>query len=82
MGIASLVLGIISILANLFGQGQFGMIFAIIGIVLGALGRKNPSQSGIATAGLVCSIVGLIMGLLVFIACMACVGILGSALNS
>lgn len=54
--------------------GWAGAILAIIGIVLGALGKKNPESKGIATAGMVCSIIGLILCLLLYIACAACVG--------
>ncbi|MBP5593857.1 hypothetical protein [Pseudobutyrivibrio sp.] len=79
MGVASLVLGIISIVIGLFSGGVLGWlgaIIAIIGIVLGALGKKNPESKGIATGGLVCSIIGLILCLLLYIACAACVGAL------
>ncbi len=56
MGIASLVLGIIAVIIGLFSAGSLGWagaIMAIIGIILGALGRKEPEKSGIATAGMV-----------------------------
>lgn len=77
MGVASLVLGIISIVLGLVSGGflgWLGAILAIIGIVLGALGRKDPEKKGIATGGLVCSIIGLILCLLLYLACAACVG--------
>ena len=77
MGIASLVLGIISLIIGLFSSGTLGWlgaIFAVIGIILGATARKNPEAKGVATGGLVCSIIGLILCLLLFIACVACVG--------
>ncbi len=79
MGVASLVVGIISLLIGLVSAGLFGWlggILGIIGIVLGALGRKNAPEgkSGIATAGLVCSIIGTVLGLLLYVACVACVG--------
>lgn len=83
MGVASLVLGIIAIVIGLFTAGSLGWlgaIIAIIGIVLGALGKKNPEKSGIATAGLVLSIIGLILCLLLYIACAACIGGLASSL--
>lgn len=79
MGVASLVLGIIAIIIGLFSAGAlgwFGAILAIIGIILGAVGRKNPEKSGLATAGLVCSIIGLILCLIVYIACVACLSAL------
>ncbi len=77
MGVASLVLGIIAVVIGLFSGGSLGWlgaILAIIGIILGALGKKNPEKNGLATAGLVLSIIGLILCLLLYIACIACVG--------
>ena len=81
MGVASLVLGILAIIIGVFSSGLFGWlgaIIAIIGIILGAVGRKNPESKGIATGGLVCSIIGLILCLLLYLACAACVGGLAS----
>ena len=34
----------------------------------GALGRKNPEKKGLATGGLVCSIIGLVLCLALYIA--------------
>lgn len=81
MGIASLVLGIISILIAIFTVGVYGWVAAIIGIIgiiLGTLGRKDAAKKGLATAGLVCSIIGVVLGLIFYIACIACVGGLAS----
>lgn len=81
MGVASLVLGILSIVIGVFSSALFGWlgaIMAIIGIILGAIGRKNPDSNGIATGGLVCSIIGLILCLLLYLACAACVGSLAT----
>ena len=76
MGVAALVLGIVSLLIGIFTGGALGWvgaILAIIGIILGALGRKNAEKKGIATAGLVCSIIGLVLCLIFYIACVACI---------
>lgn len=77
MGVASLVLGILAVIIGLFSAGALGWlgaILAIVGIILGASGKKNPESKGIATAGLVLSIIGLILCLILYIACVACIG--------
>ncbi len=75
MGAASLVLGIISCLIALFasGFGWLGAILGIIGCILASMAKRN-GQGGIATAGQVLSILGIIFGLILYVACVACVG--------
>ncbi len=84
MGVASLVLGIIALVLDVFtagAAGWLGMVFGIIGTILGAIARNKalPEKKGIATAGLVCSIIGIILGLLLYIACVGCIGCMGAA---
>ena len=75
MGVASLVLGIISIVCSFFGAFSWiGIVLGIAGVIFGAIGRKNIYKQGVATAGLVCSIIGLVLSSILFIACVACVG--------
>lgn len=78
MGVASLVLGIISlVMAFLIGGSTvkwIGAVVALIGIILGVLGRKDPEKHGIATGGMVCSIVGFVACIIVVIACASIVG--------
>lgn len=74
MAIASLVLGIISLVLSFFGLGIISVFTAIIGIILGVLGRKDLEKKGMATAGLVCSIIALVLGIIMWIACAAVVG--------
>jgi hypothetical protein len=85
MGVASLVLGIISLLisigAGAVGMGWIGSICGIIAIVLGAIARKNPEQKGTATGGLVCGIISLSWGIITTIACVACLGAAAGALS-
>ena len=80
MGVASLILGIIAIILSFAGIGVqwIGAIVGLIGVILGAMGRKNPEKAGVSTAGLVCSILGLILSLITYLACVACVGGLAS----
>ncbi len=81
MAVASLVLGIISVvIAVIFPVvGWIGIIVGIIGIILGVLGRKDPEKKGMATAGMVLSIIGVALSLLLFLACAACVSAVGTA---
>ena len=72
MGIASLVLGIISVVLAVFGGTWVASVLGIVGIILGAVGKKNGASC--AAAGLVLSIIGTSLGLVFFIACAACVG--------
>lgn len=73
LAIASLVLGILSLLFIFFGYGALlGILFGIAGIITGIMSRKE-SSSGMATAGIVMSIIGLAFCVVAFIACVACV---------
>ena len=72
MAVASLVLGIVSLV--FFWSPLLAIIPGIVGIVLGALAKKNPSANqGMATAGLVMSVIGVILGFVIWIACAACI---------
>ena len=82
-GAAPLVLGIISIVIAVFSAavlGWLGAILGIIGIILGANDRKNSleGESGIATGGWVCSIIGTVLNLLFYVACLACASAVAS----
>lgn len=77
MAVASLVLGIVSIVVAVFSGffgGWFGAVLGIIGVVLGAIGTRNEEKRGMATAGLVCSIIGTALSLIMYVACASCVG--------
>lgn len=79
MAVASLVLGIVSIIFSFFGGiNFFGGIIGIVGIILGVYGKKYESKKGMATAGLVCSIIGTVLCFIFYVACVACVGSLGA----
>lgn len=78
MAVASLVLGICALVFSFFGLGWLSMILGIVGVILGALGKKNPEKKGMATAGLVMSIIAVGLGLITWIACAACIGAVAS----
>lgn len=86
MGVASLVLGIISLVisigAGAAGLGWIGSICGILAIIFGAVAKKNPEQKGAATGGLVCGVIALTWGIIATIACVACLGAIGAAAAS
>jgi hypothetical protein len=63
MAIASLILGILSILCG-------GGIFGIVGLIL-AIVAKKKGQAGPHTVGMILSIVGLVFGAIEVILCFA-----------
>jgi len=74
MAVASLVLGILSILFVFTGPFSFiGIILGIIGIVTGVLARREAPENTLSTGGLVTSILGCALSLLLNIACIACI---------
>lgn len=86
MSIAAMVLGILCIplgfVACAGGWAVLPLLLGIAGVVLSALGMmREPDKKGMAIAGLVCAIVGLVVTLICF-ACTGCaVCRYGSALN-
>ena len=73
--VASLVLGIIGAIFWFFGYSSIlSIILGIIGIVLSSMAKKEGNNEGIRTAGFVLSLIALIGGTIVFLACVACVG--------
>ena len=66
MAIASLVVGILSILCCCCVY--LSVILGIVGIVLAVLSRpKDGKFEGVAMGGLICSIVGLVLGVILII---------------
>lgn len=82
MAVASMVLGIVSVVFSFIGGlNLVGLIVGIVGLVLGILAKKK-APSGMATAGIVLSIIGIILTAVVLIACAACFGNAACALSS
>lgn len=82
MAVASLVLGICALVFPFIGLGWLSVLIGIVGIILGALARKDESKKGMATAGLVMSIIAVALSLVVIIACAACVSSIAGGLAS
>src|SRR6185503_287926 len=59
-----------------FPAALLGVPLALVGLILGILARKNAQETqqptGMATAGLVVSIIGLTLGILLSAMCFAC----------
>lgn len=60
--IAGLVFGILAIVSSCC-YGVPGLIFGIVGLILSIMGNKE-GKHGVGVAGLVCSIIGMICGVL------------------
>lgn len=76
--IASLVLGIVSLVCIFFGYGAaLGIILGVLGLVLG-ISAKKEAPSSMATAGVVLSIIGLALCAITFVACVGCVACVGT----
>jgi hypothetical protein len=77
VAVAALVLGIFGTILCWFPAALLGVPLALVGLILGILARKNATETqqptGMATAGLVMSIVGLTLGILMSAMCFACV---------
>ncbi|MCM1192748.1 MAG: hypothetical protein NC123_00655 [Butyrivibrio sp.] len=63
MQIAGLVLGILGI-PGCCCYGVLGLLLGIIGLILALVGNSKNKGSGIGIAGLVCSIIAIIFGIL------------------
>ena len=75
LAIASLVLGIVSLFCC-------GSVCSIVGIVLGILSRsKKSTDNGMATAGIVLSIIGLVLWAIVIVYELIVYGTVGYTVN-
>lgn len=77
MGIAAMILGIASIV--LFWTVYFAMICAIVGLILGIIGRKSNRTDGMALAGIITSAIGLAIFVLILVFVFF---VIGTAANS
>ena len=78
--IASLVLGIISVVLWFFGYSSIlSVVLGIIGVVMASQSKEEGYDENIRTAGFILSVIGIIGGAIFFVACVACVGMAGIA---
>jgi lysylphosphatidylglycerol synthetase-like protein (DUF2156 family) len=74
LGVASLVLGILGTVFSIFpGLFWVGIPIAVIALVLGIVSRKaavtNQQPTGVPTAGLVLGVIGLAIGVVMWVLC-------------
>ncbi len=62
--IISLILGILSIICCCFGI--VSLLFGVAGLVLAIIGNKQQKH-GVGTGGLVCSIIGIVLSLIILV---------------
>ena len=79
MQTAALVLGIVSLViavgGGAAGMGWIGSICGILAIIFGAIGKKTGGpQAKTAKTGMILGIIALCWGLIVTVACLACIG--------
>lgn len=75
MAIASLVLGIVSVVFWFLGVGAIvSLLLGIAGCVFANMAKKRGNNTGIRTAGFVLSLIGLIVGALILLVMLSCIG--------
>lgn len=87
MHTAALVLGIVSLVIAVGGgiaeMGWIGSFCGILAIIFGAIGMKaGGEQKKTAKTGMILGIIALCWGLIVTVACIACLGTGAGILNS
>jgi len=84
MAVAGLVLGILSLVGgsipvvNAFPMWLLGILGIIFSATARSRAQKAGEPTGLATAGLVLSIIGTIFAFIFFLACVACAAALGA----
>lgn len=76
LAIISLVCGILAIILSCC-TAYIGLVPGIAGIVLAIVSKKQNGKSGMATAGMVCSIIGIVFAIIITV-----LGVLGLAVLS
>jgi len=69
LAIASMVLGIVGII---FSWSLYAIPIPIVGLILAIIARRNGNTGGMATTGLVTSIIAIAIGGIVIIAIAGC----------
>lgn len=82
MAICGLVLGIVSVVFSFLGiWAWIGLVTGIVGIITSVKGRKIENKKGLATAGMVLSIIGTSLSGILFLCALCVVGTASSVIN-
>ncbi|MDL2236497.1 hypothetical protein LJC56_01495 [Christensenellaceae bacterium OttesenSCG-928-K19] len=81
-GIISLLCGILAIVLTFTPLSIVGLILAILGIVFSAVSKKKEGKNGLATGGLVLSIIALVIWIIVIVIVGAIFGAAAGMLGS
>lgn len=82
LAIASLVLGIVSIMFVWIPIiGLLGTVMALVGLVLGILALRQPGGRGLAIGGLVCAGVSMIITAIYMVGAVAVLGAVAANAN-
>ena len=82
--VAALVIGIIALAFAWWGWVSLvGLVLSIVGLILSVGVRKenNPATKGLATGGLICSIIALVFSSIFFISCAVCTACAASTVS-
>jgi hypothetical protein len=88
MAVAGLILGILSLIggsipvANAFPMWLFGILGIILSNIARSKAKKAGQPTGIATAGLVLSIIGTVYAFIFFLVCAVCAAGIAASLGS
>ena len=78
--VVSLIMGVIAVLLWFFGYSSIiSVVLSIVGLVYASKSKQLGYNGPMRTAGFVLSLIALIGGALIFIACVACIGTFGLA---
>ncbi len=76
--VASMVLGIISLVLLVTGYGAaVSVLLSIIGMALAGSSKRDGYTGSVRTTGVILNMFGVVVGIVVFVACIACVGVFG-----
>ena len=80
--IASMVLGIVGVVCWFFSWSSVvSVVLGVIGLILASNAKKAGYESGVRTAGFVLSLISLIGGAIVVIACVGLLTAIGGAVG-